>query len=89
MDQKSNIELPLEDDLTLSSERHAVWKIVAMESDMLPSEVAAVSAVRLRLLGAAAIATEVMGERASPEVVTETLRQIHEVARTSAQPWLG
>ena len=82
MAKNTNIVQP-DDDLTLFSDRHGIWQIAAMESNMTPGEVAAVSAVRLRLLGAAAIATEVMGPRASPEIVTETLRQIHEVARSS------
>lgn len=83
MDQYTNTPLP-DNDLSLISERHGIWQIAAMESAMAPSEVAAVTAVRLRLLGAAAIATEVLGERAPPELITEALRQIHEVARASA-----
>ncbi|WP_146193399.1 hypothetical protein [Corticimicrobacter populi] len=69
-----------EQDRTLDSPAHAAWLAAAMKSDMPTTDLHAVCAARLRLLGAAAIANEVSGGQFSPELVTEVLRQIRSVA---------
>jgi len=73
-----------EKDRTLSSEDYETWKIVALESGMSGEDLAAVDTVRMRLLGAAAVACDVLGGQSSSAVVAEVLRQIHEVANISA-----
>lgn len=72
-------------DRTLLSEDYETWKIVALESGMDEDEVQAVNKVRLRLLGAAAVACEVFGAHPPSAAVTEVLRQIHEVAKFAAE----
>lgn len=69
-----------EQDRTLDSPAHAAWIAAAMESDMLPNDLHAVCIVRLRLLGAAAIANEALAGHATPELITEALRQIQSIA---------
>jgi hypothetical protein len=67
-------------DRTLVSEDYETWKIVALESGMDAEELAVLDTVRLRLLGAAAVTCDVLGDQPPTSVVTEVLRQIHEVA---------
>jgi hypothetical protein len=67
-------------DRTLVSEDYETWKIVALESGMDAEELAVLDTIRLRLLGAAAVTCDVLGDQAPPSIVAEVLRQIHEVA---------
>jgi hypothetical protein len=50
-------------DRTLVSEDYDTWKIVALELGMDAEELGAVDTVRMRLLGAAAIACDVLGSQ--------------------------
>jgi hypothetical protein len=71
-------------DRTLNSDEFGLWQIAAMESGMPLSEVEAVATVRRRMLGAAAVVDEVLGDRLTAEAVTEAVRQIHAVAAATA-----
>lgn len=66
---------------TLENRDHEAWAVLAMDAGMAAADLNALARVRLRLMGAAAVADEILGERATVECVIEVLRQVDIVAR--------
>ena len=67
------------DDRTLASEAWGAWSVAALESGVDHAELRAITIARMRLLGAAAMVTEAMGEQAEPACIAEVLRHIREL----------
>lgn len=66
---------------TLASDAWGAWSVAAHESGVDQAELRAITIARMRLLGATAVANEVLGDQATTECITEILKHIRK-ART-------